>query len=363
MKNPTKITLKKRIALNIFRKYKNNAAKVHELKYLFWECTLRCNMNCLHCGSDCKKDSSIKDMPIEDFIKVIDEIKPTVDPHKLMVVFTGGEPLVRKDIEIVGKMLYDREFPWGIVTNGLFLTSNRLKNLLNSGMRALTISLDGIEETHNWFRGTKNAYPKVINAIKNAAKIENIEFDIVTCANKRSFRELENIKNLLINFGVKKWRIFTVFPIGRAKNEPELFLSDKKFKELFDFISSTRKEGKIDVSYGCEGFLGNYEGEARNEFFFCQAGISVGSVLADGSISACPSLRDNFIQGNIYKDKFVDIWNNKFQIMRNRKWTKTGQCADCKYYKWCEGNGLHLRNEKTGELLFCHLEKIKNGSK
>ncbi|MBN2892693.1 MAG: TIGR04133 family radical SAM/SPASM protein [Bacteroidales bacterium] len=360
MKKKNKIDLKKIIALNLFRKYRHNLAEIHELKYLFWECTLRCNMNCVHCGSDCTKDSSVNDMPVADFIRVIDEIKPTVNPNKTMIVLTGGEPLVRKDIEIVGKELYNRGFPWGIVSNGFLLTKNRLDSLLNAGLRALTISLDGLEEIHTWFRGTKNAYPKVLEAIKNAAKLENLEFDVVTCANQRSFKELNQIKNLLIETGVKQWRIFTVFPIGRAVDNPLLFLSDIEFKELFDFIKETREEGKIVVSYGCEGFLGNYEAEVRDEFFFCQAGISVGSVLVDGSISACPSLRDNYIQGNIYNDNFVEVWNNKFQVMRNRKWTKTGKCAECEAYKWCEGNGLHLRNEKNGELLFCHLEKINN---
>ena len=124
---------------------------------------------------------------------------------------------------------------------------------------------------------------------------------------------------------------------------------DKQFVELFDFIKDTRKEGEINASYGCEGFLGKYEAEVRDEFFFCRAGISIGSVLADGSISACPNLRDNFIQGNIYKDNFVEIWNNKFQKMRDRSWTKTDKCNLCKYFDYCEGSGLHLRNDKTGD--------------
>jgi radical SAM protein with 4Fe4S-binding SPASM domain len=124
-----------------------------------------------------------------------------------------------------------------------------------------------------------------------------------------------------------------------------------------DFIKATRTEGIIKASFGCEGYLGDYEFDVRDNPFFCRAGINVGSVLVDGSISACPSLRADYIQGNIYSDDFMTVWNERYQNMRDRSWLKTGKCASCKSWKYCEGNGLHLREEKTGALLCCHLER------
>ena len=94
--------IKKRIALELFRSIKKNRAKLHELRTLFWECTLRCNVSCRHCGSDCHVSASVPDMPVEDFLKVIDDITPYVEPNKVLVIFTGGEALVRKDIEKCG---------------------------------------------------------------------------------------------------------------------------------------------------------------------------------------------------------------------------------------------------------------------
>jgi len=354
----SEISLKKKIGLFVFQKIKKNLTRLHELSYLFWECTLRCSLNCLHCGSDCKKSNSVKDMPIADFLSVIDNIKPTVNSHKTMIILTGGEPLLRNDLEQCGLELYKREFPWGIVTNGYLLSQERLNSLQESGLRSLTISLDGLEDEHNWFRGDNKSYQKAINAIAYATKAKDLIFDVVTCVNQRNVSQLNLLKDKLISVGVKKWRLFTIIPIGRASENPLLQLDNQQFKAVLEFIKRCRLEGKIDTSYGCEGFLGSYEGEVRNSFFFCRAGISVGSVLADGSISGCPSLRDNFIQGNIYKDNFTDVWESRFDIMRNRTWTKTGKCVECKYYSWCEGGALHLRNEKTGELLFCHLDRI-----
>ena len=141
--------LRKRLALELFRSIRKNRAKIHELRTLFWECTLRCNASCLHCGSDCHVSSEHPDMPVEDFLKVIDEITPHVDPHKVMITFTGGEALVRKDIEECGRELNRREYPWGIVSNGLLLNRARLDSLLAAGMHSITISLDGFEEAHN----------------------------------------------------------------------------------------------------------------------------------------------------------------------------------------------------------------------
>jgi len=179
--------------------------------------------------------------------------------------------------------------------------------------------------------------------------------------NQKNFDELAQVRELLIEAGLKRWRLFTIFPKGRAKDNPLLDVTNDQFRHLMDFIQQTRKEGRIAASYSCEGFLGSYEGKVRDSFFWCRAGINVGSVLADGSISACPSLRGDYIQGNIYKESFVDVWNNRFQVMRDRGWTKTGPCADCDAYPWCEGNGLHLRDEKTGHLLRCHYHMLTGG--
>lgn len=348
---------RKRMALELFRSLKRNRAKLHELHTLFWECTLRCNASCRHCGSDCHVSASQPDMPIEDFLKVIDDITPHVEPNKVLVIFTGGEALVRKDIEKCGLELYHRGFPWGIVSNGLLLSRERLDSLLTSGLHTATISLDGFEEAHNWLRRHPKGFEQALNAICMLAEEKEIIWDVVTCVNQRNFKDLPLFKDFLIEMGVKKWRIFTIFPVGRAAEIPELQLTDQQFTQTLNFIRQCRKEGHISVSYGCEGFLGNYEAEVRDQLFQCSAGVNVASVLADGSISGCPSIRANFHQGNIYKDDFMDVWEKGFQAFRNREWARKGQCADCEMFRYCEGNGMHLHDD-DGNLLVCHYKRI-----
>ncbi len=359
--NPSKITLAKRIALDLYSLKKHAEALSHELTYLFWECTLRCNLSCLHCGSDCTVDSSAADMPLKDFLKVLDSIRSVSDPSKVVVAITGGEPLMRPDLEHAGEEIRKRGLGWGIVTNGYAMNRKRFRSLLDAGMGSVAISLDGLETDHDWFRGRDGSFAHALDTIKMAADASRLglHFDVVTCANKRNINSIEILKKVLIDAGVPKWRLVSVFPRGRASHNEELKLDNEQLCKLLDFIQDTRKEGLIDVSYGCEGFLGNYEMNVRTSPFYCRAGIGIGSVLVDGSISACPSLRGDFIQGNIYKDNFMDVWNNRFQIMRNRKWLKTGECKKCNVWKYCTGNGLHLRREGSGELLYCHYKAIR----
>lgn len=355
------LSLRRRIALDIFNSVRTRLLEDHPLRQLFWECTLRCNLSCRHCGSDCKQISAVKDMPKEDFARVLDSVAAATDPHKVMINITGGEPLCRPDLEECGKMIYEKEFPWGMVTNGLALTPQRYRRLLQCGLRAMTISLDGIGETHDWMRGRNGSFEKAAAAIKMVIDSGEIAFDVVTCVNKRNFGQLNELKEYLIGLGLKEWRLFTVFPAGRAAQDPELQLSPEEFRGLMEFIKATRKEGRIMAEYGCEGFLGNYEGDVRSHFYQCSAGITVGSVLADGSISACPSIRADYRQGNIYTDDFMDVWKNRFQAYRDRSWMHKDECASCKVWKYCKGNGMHLR-DADGKLMLCHYSKLQQNN-
>lgn len=352
-----KLSIRKRLALEIARKMRKNLKELHPLRQLFWECTLRCNLACKHCGSDCRKFTDREDMPAEVFLRAIDSITPHVNPNKVSIIISGGEPLVRQDLEQVGLALYQKGYPWGIVSNGLDLTRQRLDSLMAAGMHAITISLDGFADEHNWLRGNEKSYQCATEAIKMLVHEPELVWDVVTCVNRKNLGQLEELKSYLYNIGVRDWRIFTIFPVGRAAQHPEFQLTNEEFTEVLEFIKRTRREGRIRLSYGCEGFLGEYEGEVRDHFYGCNAGVSVASILADGSISACPSIRSDFHQGNIYADDFMDVWENRFQKFRNREWMKKGQCADCSLFRYCEGNGMHLRDE-AGELLFCHHKRI-----
>ena len=430
------LSLKQKVGLELQRSLRHNEAQLHPLRTLFWECTLRCNMSCRHCGSDCKVQPDVKDMPAADFLRVIDSITPHVDTHKVFIIFTGGEALLRPDLEEVGLELYRREYPWGVVTNGFLLDERRLQSLMASGMHSITVSLDGFEEQHNWIRRHPQSFEKATAAIRLLAQQKDILWDVVTCVNPRNYPHLKEFREYLVSLGVPAWRLFSIFPMGRAAGNPELQFTDEQFRGLLDFIKECRntpsplrgtppqegesqltqagsspmtagensfhrqgsspmtagensfhrqdsspmtagensfhrqgssplqgevaegQRGVINVSYACEGFLGEYEQKVRDHFFHCRSGVDVASIRCDGAISGCTSVRSHMDQGNIYKDDFWDVWENRFQVMRDRSWARKDQCASCKVWRYCEGSGLHLYDDE-GRLLTCHYNRLK----
>ena len=352
------MNLRKRIIFELERLRRKNLQQLHPLQQLFWESTLRCNVHCLHCGSDCSSSEVTPDMPAGDFLNVLDKsVTPHVDPHKVLIIISGGEPLMRTDLAEVGKALKQRGYPWGMVTNGLALTEKRFRELMASGLRSMAISFDGMRDNHNWMRQHPLAFDGATRAIKLAAATPSLTWDVVTCVNQRSFPQIDEMQKYLWSIGVRNWRLITIDPMGRAADNPELLLTAEQHRQVLDYIREKRKEG-LHISYSCEGFMPDYEMEIRDHLFHCAAGVSVASILIDGSISACTSVRGKYYQGNIYHDDFWDVWENRFEPYRNRQWMrKLAPCNDCKLFRYCEGGGMHLRRE-DGELMLCHHKKL-----
>ncbi len=350
----------------LFRLFRANETKVHELNYLFWECTTRCNLHCRHCGSDCMAASEDIDMPLEDFLRALDTIPVKERPSEFTVVLTGGEPLLRPDIAEVGRAIRQRGVRWSMVSNGWFYDEAMHRKLMGAGMGALTISLDGLDENHDWMRGRSGAYPRAERAIALAAAEPRLNFDVVSCINRRSITQLDALYEKLVSLGVRQWRIFTIIPIGRAKDDPDMHLGDAQFKQLMDFIQAKReaaaavKEGPrpMNVTFSCEGYLGRYEWKVRSHPFFCRAGINIASVLIDGRICGCPNIdRDAFSQGNIYQNSLWEVWQQRFRPFRDRSWARKGRCAECPVWRDCLGNGMHNWHGDCREVINCHYRK------
>ncbi|MBR5735257.1 MAG: TIGR04133 family radical SAM/SPASM protein [Bacteroidales bacterium] len=342
---------------------RDNEVRVHELNYLFWECTTRCNFRCRHCGSDCGMAERVKDMPLEDFLEAVDTIPKERIPKNFTVVLTGGEPLLRPDILEIGKALRNRGLQWSIVSNGWLYDDEMHLKLVDAGMGAVTVSLDGLEAAHEWMRGIPGSYGRALRAIAAFARDPRVNGDVVTCVNKRNIGELPQMYEVLSGLGLKQWRLFTVIPIGRAAGDPDMFLTEEEFVSLMEFIRQKRIQGgPMKVTFSCEGYLGRYEEKVRDGRFFCHAGVNIASVLIDGRICACPNIdRDRFSQGSIYQDGLWQVWQERFQPFRNRSWAKTGRCENCREWRNCLGGGMHNWHGDCAVALQCHYAKtLKN---
>ena len=226
--------LRLKIALWLERWRRQNLKVLHPLQQLFWESTLRCNVHCLHCGSDCLSSVTTPDMPAEDFLRVLDtEVTPNMSPREVFIIISGGEPLMRTDLAEIGQALKQRGYAWGMVTNGLALTEKRFRELRKAGLRSITVSIDGLEEDHIWLRQHPLAFEGACRAIRLCAAEKGLTWDVVTCANQRNIDHLPAIRDMLWEMGVRNWRVFGIDPMGRAADNPELLLKDDQFLDGF----------------------------------------------------------------------------------------------------------------------------------
>ena len=149
-----------------------------------------------------------------------------------------------------------------------------------------------------------------------------------------------------------------VAPIGRARDNKELLLDKNELLKVFDFIKEKRFDSAndIEVTYGCAHFVTyDYERFIRDFYFQCDAGVRVASIAANGDIVACLDIerRKELVQGNIYNDDFVDVWENKFEIFRQDWSNKSETCKKCEHKRVCMGDSAHTWDYDNNEPLYC----------
>ncbi len=345
-----------RIRRRLLPLHQSTVRRVHDLSYLFIELTHRCNLSCLHCGSDCTRDTNTADLRIEDVVGVLEDIRGAYDQHDIAVVLSGGEPLCHPKVFELGSKLTELEFPWGMVTNGYAWNDRAFELARRAHMASVTVSLDGLADDHDWLRGRTGSYERALRTISRLASEKYLKaMDVITCVNQRNLTRLDDVRDLLISLNVKAWRLFTISPIGRAKQRPELMLEPKQYHHLMRKILSWREQSGIDVALSESGYLGLcLERRVRPQDHFCRAGINIAGILVDGSILACPNIDRRFRQGSIHEDSFVDVWENRYQAFRKRDWMRTGRCADCREWSLCRGGAFHLREKGQEDTRMCH---------
>lgn len=350
----------KRNNLDKLVKIREESYKSHELKDLFIEVTLNCNANCQHCGSRCSSKNIEEDLDAEYIKKALLSISKKYDARKIMLNITGGEPLVRKDLFEIMEYAVELGFKWGMTTNGILINDNIIKKMIDTKMNTISISLDGLKETHESFRGVPGSFDIILRNIQKLQEVPTIEaIQVTTVANKKNLKELEDLYQLMKDINIKYWRVINVDPIGNAKNNDEILLNKEEYKYLFDFIKTKRKRTDLKVDFGCAHYLGiALEKELREDYYLCATGINIASILNNGDISVCPDVerKRELAQGNIKTDDIVEVWENRFEIFRTEKRTQNEKCKNCSSWKFCCGDSYHTWNFTENKPNFC----IKN---
>jgi len=248
----------------------------------------------------------------------------------LRFVITGGEPLLWPHLGGLGRRIRDAGRARGMATNGFLLDDEVLDDLL-AGLSSLTVSLDGDEAAHNRLRNDGESYGRALAAISRAARSSLPMVDVVTCVSPAVLELLPSIAETLLDRGIRRWRLFRIFPRGRAAGRPELLLDREASWRLVEWIRDNRrrygKEG-LTVDLSCEGWLPfGLDRRVRTEPFFCRSGVSIASVLCDGSVTGCPNNAPGFLAGNVLSDDLRRLWDGGFGKLRDRSWMRRGPCV------------------------------------
>ena len=335
------------------------------LTYLFVELTERCNLACLHCGSSCARTNGHV-LEADLLIKALRDLAADEAPQGIMVCLTGGEPMLHSDFFRIVQEIVRLGFPWGMTTNGTLIDATAAIRLRELCLASLTVSLDGLEEQHDWLRNTKGSFQRTLHGIA-CLKEAGIPIQVTTVVHKKNFFQLEQLYRFLCELEIPFWRIINLEPIGRALEHPDLQLSYEEMLQLLDYIREKRYASStpMEICYGCSHYLSfEYERELRDNYFLCGAGILVGSILANGDIASCLDIerRPELVQGNIQNDRFSDVWRNRFQVFRADRAEQSLICRDCPERSYCTGASMHPWDFEKREPAFCILNPRWSGA-
>ena len=336
----------------------------HPLRYLFWEATLRCNLACRHCGSDCLRDNSTRDreLPPEAIQRELTAIAAVYDPRGITLAIIGGEPLMRHDIEEVGAFAASLGFAWGVTTNAMLLDADRLASLKQAGLSTISVSLDGVAADHDALRQCPGAFDRVVGAVKRLVADPFADaFDVICCVNSLNFDRLGTFVDQLAELGVPQIRFTPVFSRGRAGRDSGLMLSDDQYRRLLGFIADSRRNRPdITVTLSEEGYWGpTWECRVRDDMHYCGSGTVIASILHDGGVTGCPAVSRRFVEGNIRTTPFLELWGHGFANFRHgRRTIAPPACGDCAHWDLCEGGGFHLFDPEDRAAATCGLAKI-----
>ena len=353
----------KRRNLDTLADYRAGLRQHPELRTFFLELTLRCNEACFHCGSGCG-EAMPDGLPIEKYKEVLCDIKDHYGT-KVFIAVTGGEPLLYEDFFPLMSFVKECGFNWGMTSNATLITKEVAHRLAECGMRTISVSIDGTPEQHDRYRNMPGAYELGMRGIQNLTD-EDV-FDsvmITTVVNHESINDLDELFDTFYPMDINEWRLTGLEPIGRALLHPDMLLTIEDQKRLFDFIKAKRDQ-KIPVTYGCTHFTGlEYEAEIRDWYFLCNAGLYTASINVNGDFGACLDIPRNekTLCGNIYKEKFSDVWENGFEFFRTPLSTRCEKCRECSVEKWCSGDAYHSWNFEKDEPYVCLKELWDTGA-
>ncbi len=369
------------------------AAK-HEYKprLIFWEVTKGCNLRCIHCRATATELMSPTDLPTGKALNIISQIADFGNP---ILVLSGGEPLYRHDIFQLAEYATSRGLRAALATNGTMVTKDIAEKIKNSGIKRVSISLDGADATtHDTFRGIPGAFDAAVYGMKNLQQL-GVSVQINTTIARHNAHQLPDVLQLARNLGADALHTFLLVPVGCGVDiAAEQMVPPEEYERMLNWFYDQSLTGDIELKATCAphyfrvqrqrraadrlagrapavtpishphaigptdmtmpgstgislkpnggppvghtGHPGGHPGDMNAMTKGCLAGTGVCFISHEGEVFPCGYLPA--IAGDLRKQSFAEIWNESavFGQLRDDDNLK-GKCGCCEFRHVCMG--------------------------
>jgi radical SAM protein with 4Fe4S-binding SPASM domain len=340
--------------------------------YAVWEITLKCNLACNHCGSRAG-DARVDELTTEeclDLVRQMDEIG--IDE----VTLIGGEAYLRRDWLTIARAIVERGMICSVTSGGLSIKAEMARQIFESGINSVSISVDGLKDSHDALRGVPGSWDACFRALK-ALTDAGVQVTANTQINRRSMPELPALYENLRDAGIGAWQIMMTVPMGNAADNADILLQPYELLELFpllgDLALQAQRDGIVMASGNNIGYYGPYDQLLLNRgqeglvyYTGCEAGTQALGIEADGKIKGCPSLPSGPYTGaNIRDMSLAEImaYTEPLQMNKAPRFTDEsvahlwGFCGSCEFAKLCRSGcqwTAHVFFGKRGNNPYCH---------
>lgn len=299
-----------------------------------WNTTNECNSTCRHCYRDAGVRRE-EELNTAEGMSLIDEIAGA--GFKIMI-FSGGEPLLRKDILDLVAHAKQRGLIPVFGTNGTLITGEMARRLKEAGAQAMGISLDSIDaHAHDDFRGVPGAWQGAVDGMA-ACREAGLPFQVHTTAMRWNSGEITALTDWAKEHGAKAHHVFFLVPTGRGLNMEDEILPPDHYERLLRQLMEKSLSAAIEIKPTCAPQFMRIASQMGVKTRFgrgCLAGLSYCIISPVGDVQACAYL--NMSAGNVRKTTFGQIWRESPLLQALRKKEYGGRCGNCDYGDVCGG--------------------------
>jgi radical SAM protein with 4Fe4S-binding SPASM domain len=332
---------------------------MNDLSLIAINLTRRCNLACTHCylDTDTLLEGSKDELTAEEVCLLLDEVAECGDGT--MVVLTGGEPLVRRDVEDIAAHGVKLGLAMVVGSNGTLLTKSRVEGLKLAGVLGVGISLDSLyPDYHDAFRGMKGCWEKTLTGIENCRRL-GLDFQIHFTVTEGNAHELDSMIDFARHCGARVFNVFFLVCTGRGEAVTDITALHYE-QVLNELIDAQQRSQDLIIRARCAPHfkrialqrdpvspLNRISGQEADG---CIAATHYCRITPEGGVTACPYIPDEV--GNIREQDFSELWQSapEFKLLRNP--VLNGACGACEFRKLCGGcrarpitNGQGLMDE------------------